>query len=517
MSNKNRGNRQQFRGQINTTAAQFDDAPKDKFEDDEVDFSNVSSTPATFAPTGNEHPVTATRDLKVARVENYTAYNAAGEAIGQIGESGPVGPSGVISDEEIEQAIELQHDRDPEEPQDEREGEDHPSLNQDHDDEVDPTEESVEDEAYNTQGEDFGDLSGDGSLTRAEFESRLGAPLNEVAERQEEADDVIPEEPVVEYPFTPIESWTAEELEHYISRPDNMDIYHSKLVQAIGIHRQLFTDLHEAWSVDDCTAYFKDGVKPPKTSTGAYVNDVTRRLRREGSWTTQELEAWALGEIKAEGLVTTNGLAVALHERFSMPINSVEPELVIAHYKHNFGPNKGQVKLIGEIPAAKAVQPTVAEVKVIEQKIKYAGLSEMSQTYIEETLKRYCDAVRPNRVVPPKKGEEAQRELHNAVLSILKEQDPAGVKSGLDILFTKIVEERIHNPRGVFSDTNAFRFAEGIPTTGRAQEIHRRLFTLFFAFIDGDEGILAQTDVPELIKYLPSNQQNLILGYLGRN
>lgn len=497
MSKKSRG---QFSNNRAATPASFEDDTTDKFEEDidpskvkdeVVDFSGVNKTPELFEPVNHEDIEEATEAEQVDRkpgfnpdgttatfgndqrtdeqrtydeepTEEYPQGRVGriGEpgVIGDEGEAGLVGVPGPVGISATEESVEDEQTT----LEDEREGEDHPSNDQGHE------EESFE-----------------------------------------------PAAPV--FPFSDITTWTVEELELYISRPENMDIYHSKLVQAIQIHRQLFTALNEAWSVDECTAFFKEGVEPPKTTTGCYLNDVTRKLRRESSWTTQELEAWALGEIQPEGLVTRNGLAIQLHERFHMQIKTVDAESVIVHYKHNFGPNKGQVKLVGQIPVAKAIQPTVEEIKVVEKKIKYPGLTEMNQSYIEENLKRYCEAVAPNRRIAPKQGEEAQRQLHNTVLAILKEQDPVGVKSGLDILFTKIVAERITNPNGVFSDTNIFRFAEGISEIGRAQEIHRRLFTLFFAFIDGDEGILAQTDVAELVKYLPSNQQNQLFAYLGRS
>jgi len=488
MSKKNRG---QFPNNRAATPASFEDDTTDKFEEDSnsgdvedkvVDFSGVKETPELFEPENKEElgPTGPTgiqgtyhlnedgSPLQFTKVDGFVEE-------GPKGDTGPVGIPGTngVTEERIgdvgisstEESVEDEQSA----LEDEREGEDHPENDQSHDEEHE----------------------------------------EETTEQEEPAAPV--------FPFSDITTWTVEELELYISRPENMDIYHSKLVQAIQIHRQLFTALNEAWSVDECTAFFKEGVEPPKTTTGCYLNDVTRKLRRESSWTTQELEAWALGEIQPEGLVTRNGLAIQLHERFHMQIKTVDAESVIVHYKHNFGPNKGQVKLVGQIPVAQAIQPTVEEIKVVEKKIKYPGLTEMNQSYIEENLKRYCEAVAPNRRISPKQGEEAQRQLHNTVLAILKEQDPVGVKSGLDILFTKIVAERITNPNGVFSDTNIFRFAEGVSEIGRAQEIHRRLFTLFFAFIDGDEGILAQTDVAELVKYLPSNQQNQLFAYLGRS
>lgn len=503
MSNKNR-NRGQFpNNRPAPVAANLEDDTTDKFEDDAVDFSGVAGTPELFEPTGNVHEVAPEQEIDQIGVKGTTGI----QGTYHLNEDGtPIQFTSVAATEESVEDEQTALE-------DEREGEDHPENDQGHEEEpgrgIGQASVHVEEELF--------------VLNRTPEESEArdqpvvvdGEPVKTVIEHLDVV--AVREEPAAPvYPFSELETWTVEELENYISRPENIDVYHSKLVKAIALHRQLFTKLNEAWSVDECTAFFKEGVEPAKTSKGCYVNDVTRRLRRESSWTTQELESWALGEIKPEGLVTTNGLAVQLHERFAMPINSVDPELVIAHYKHHFGPNKGQVKLVGQIPTAKTVQPTVAEIKVTEQKIKYAGLTEMNQTYIEETLKKYCEAVRPNRVITPSKGNEAQRELHNVVKSILAEQDPVGVKSGLDILFKVINEERLINPKGVFSDTNIFRFAEGISEVGREQEIHRRLFTLFFAFIDGDEGILAQTDVQELVKYLPSRQQNQLFAYFGR-
>lgn len=385
----------------------------------------------------------------------------------------------------------------------------------------DTTAEDSEEETESGLDEDAsdeGDVEEDDDSLPGVDEESIGDGADSLDEDEEPSDEIVGSDTPLTYPFTDVTDWTKEELEAYISRPDGMDIYHSKLVQAIEIHRRLSTELDRAWDVDECTYYFKHGVTPEKTQFGNYFNDVTRKLRRESEWTTAELESWAMGLIRPEGLVTTSGLAVELHNRFKMPIQSVDPEMVIAHYKYNFGPNKGNsVVKVGEVPTvtAAAVAP---EVKAeVEKKIKYAGLNDMNQSYIEETLKNYIETVKPNKVVPEKVGFEAQRELNRVLQYILKLEDPAGVKSGLDILVSTIVAERIHNPKGVFSDTNIFRFAEGIALENKQQETHRRLFTLFFAFIDGDEGILAQTDVPELIKYLPARQQNLLLGYLRRS
>lgn len=366
------------------------------------------------------------------------------------------------------------------------------------DDDVEDTSEGVEEDVDPTEPDD--------------------SPEEAEQEDEELPEDLPEEEPdAPAYPFTEVETWTKEELENYISRPENIDIYHSKLIKAIDAHRQISTDLDRAWTVDECTDFFKLHITPEKTEFGCYLHDVTRKLRRESEWTTAELESWAMGLIRPEGLVTTGGLAVELHNRFKMPIQSVAPEMVIAHYKYHFGPEKGSVTKVGQVPTVAAVEVAPAVAKEVEKKIKYAGLSEMNQTYIEETLKQYIETVRPNKVITEKVGFEAQRQLDNLLHYILKLEDVAGVKSGLDILVKTIVAERLHNPRGVFNDTNAFRFAEGVTLNNMQQEAHRRLLTLFFAFIDGDEAILAQTDVPELIKYLKPREQNLLLGYLKRS
>lgn len=368
--------------------------------------------------------------------------------------------------------------------EDELEFESNTSLNQDDEEEEETT--------YNEDGEDLGDVS----------------------TQQPEVTAGVPEPSPLVYPYTEITDWTMEQLENYISRPETMDIYHSKLVKAINIHRQVSTKLDTAWTVDECTQFFKEHVTPAKTTTGCYKNDVTRKDRREASWTTQELEAWALGEITPEGMVTQNGLAVELHERLKMPIQSVAPEMVIAHYKHRFCQKDASIKVFGEIQSVKQTA-VVIEPTEVEPKRIYPGLTHMNQTYIEESLKEYIDAVKPNRIVPEGAGFKAQRMLDNVIMSILKEQDPAGVKSGLDILFTTIVAERITNTRGVFSDTNAYRFIPGITELNNVQANHRALLTLFFTYIDSDEGIIAQTDPLSLVTYLPTRQQNLVLGYLG--
>lgn len=187
--------------------------------------------------------------------------------------------------------------------------------------------------AANFDGEDIGDLNDSKveSIVEAISVTKVGDSII-----VEVADPVTPE-PVVTLNDRSVRTWTEAELEAYIAGAADIDVYHSTVVEAIQEMRIRNTLLPSAWSLDDCKQFLSTNLSPAQTTKGAWVKDVTRAARREHEWTNQELESWALGEIKAEGSTIDAGLAIELKSRLGLVTPTVDVDAVILCYKVKMG------------------------------------------------------------------------------------------------------------------------------------------------------------------------------------
>lgn len=312
------------------------------------------------------------------------------------------------------------------------------------------------------------------------------------------------EEPEPTLNDRPVQTWTTQELEAYIIGEVDCDVYHSTVEQAIQEHRVRDTVLPAAWSLNEVKAFLVAGVQPSLTTKGAWVSDVTRKYRREHEWTTQELESWALGEIEPEGVTLAAGLAIALKERLNLVCNTVDPESVIVCYKHATGQLAKPVFQAPQ-PTARSIQPTPEVIQEVEKHIKYEGLTEMTQTYLEEGLKHYADTMAPGRTVNPVTGGRTQkllRELFNYAISL---PDPTASRAAMNYLLDYFKSNRA--PGHLFEDTYAFRFIENMVIPVKEQEGFVALLTLFLVYADPMVELRAQTDTMSLIRGVPTQFQ----------
>lgn len=307
-------------------------------------------------------------------------------------------------------------------------------------------------------------------------------------------------------------TWTIEELEAYIAGRVDEEIYLNVLKAAVSEHRVRESTLSKAWSINECREYLSKGLLPAKTSKGAWVNDVTRKFRREYEWETNELESWALGEIKAEGTTIDSGLAIELKQRLNLQLPSVDVNAVITNYRHN----SGQVTAPRLEVRPEPQTPTVTENREAEvtKQIQLEGLTPVNQSYIESSLAKFEAAMKPGRAINETISGEAQKLLRTVMVYAISIQDPVGARSAMQYLLDYFRERRAVGQ--LFEDTYAFRGIPDMRTTKKEQVAHHDLLTLFLVYADPMVELRQQTDTPSLIGGVPSHLQSRVLEFFSR-
>lgn len=337
----------------------------------------------------------------------------------------------------------------------------------------------------------------------------------EVVEQVAEVESIV-ETTEVEAPAEPVELTQEEQLAAYeatLLNEHGYDVTQKDLEAALSNHLQLSTKLSSAWTLQEVKDFLESGVVPAKTSNGVWVNDVTRANRKAGGWSTEEIEAWALGEVKAEGRATDGALAQALISRLALKVNATTPEAVIEAYMYQVHQVKAtaakeEVKVEEVKPAViEQEAPAVKNVAII---LNTTGLSEMNVKYIENVLEQYLTELKPGKAVTTEKGLVLQKGLDTVIRYIINLPDPAGFKSGMDFLMSVIAKNR---DGGVFDDTYAMRFTDGLAVGGKVQENHLRLLTLFFVYADADKSFRKQADVAYLLEHVAPDKQPLLMQY----
>lgn len=310
----------------------------------------------------------------------------------------------------------------------------------------------------------------------------------------------------------PVDEWSTDELEAYISGDVDIETFVSKLKEAVTEHRKRETTLPKAWSVEECREFLLKGNSPAKTSKGAWVNDVTRKFRREHEWETNELESWALGEIKAEGATTDGGLAVELKQRLNLPLKSVDVQAVITNYR--FSTAQVDKARVEERPEPKT--PEVSEVRIAEvtKAIQLEGITPVNQSYIDSSLNQFESVMKPGRAITEKSAGDAQRLLRDVMLYAIQLPDPVGARSAMQYLLDYF---RSHRAIGkMFEDTYAFRGIPDMRGTKKEQVAHHDLLTLFLVYADPMVELRAQTDVPSLIGNINPQFQSRVLEFFSK-
>lgn len=312
-----------------------------------------------------------------------------------------------------------------------------------------------------------------------------------------------------------VRQWTDLELEAYITGTVQFEVYHSRVVEAIAEHRIRHVALSAAWTVTECQQFLASGLEPAKTTTGAWVNDVTRAARREHAWSTQELEAWARGEIEPEGSTLASGLAIELKARLQLAIPTVEVSAVIQCYKVKVGLAAPTPAFVAPIPkVAPVVAKAAAVVTPTKVTINQEGLTAMNQSYIENSLTEFHNVMRPGRAVSEVKGGEAQKLLKEIISYSIGLPDGQAAASAMRALFDHFKANRGEGM--IFEDTYAFRFIENMRVPAKDQESHAALLTLFLVFADPMVELREQTDVSSLIKGVPTRLQSRVLEFFSK-
>lgn len=346
------------------------------------------------------------------------------------------------------------------------------------------------------------------STKEADIASKLAAPATPVFDAPVETQVVDPQARVLNE--LPVQDWTTAELEAYIAGTVSEETYVATLKEAVKEHRIREIKLPAAWTVTECRNFLKNGIEPAKTTKGAWVSDDTRRFRREHEWTTEELESWALDEIKPEGSTSKNGLAIELKQRLGLNIPTSDPQNVIANYRFTHGKVKQEVVI--PTPATIAVA-AVAE-PVAAPKIQLDGVTPVNQSYIDSSLAQFEAVMKPGRAITEQVGGEAQRLLRDVMLYTVRLPDPVGARSAMQYLL-----EYFRARRGIgqlFEDTYAFRGIPDMKGTKKEQVAHHDLLTLFLVYADPMVELRGQTDVPSLLGAIDPQYQSRVLEFFSR-
>jgi hypothetical protein len=307
-----------------------------------------------------------------------------------------------------------------------------------------------------------------------------------------------------------IVSWQADELLDGIEdRLDGIDESHYGAI--VKAYRQL-VPISAAWSARELIDNLKQGIVPAKTTNGAWKNDVTRTQRPAKDWTTQELEAWAVGEIRAGGQATDVTVAMEFNTRLNLGVQSNDPQAIIRSWKNS--QNATGVKLVGEPQTAEpAPVNTLAQATpVVAASTIPDGLTAMNVSYIDGQLKRYYDACKPGQPCSPEKGAVEQRQLDNLFRYILKLEDPKGFM----LAMAKVRDFVGANRAGLFEGTYIYRFTGSLKLENNIQDTHITLLQLFVVHTDPSGLSKKQCDVPSELRKFPHDRQNWLLEFFQK-
>lgn len=272
-----------------------------------------------------------------------------------------------------------------------------------------------------------------------------------------------------------------------------------------------------AWSNAQVIDFYRNGVTPAKTSNGVWVTDVTRGNKPAESWTTAELEAWALGEIACTPRASDQKLAVALSKALGLKAKDNSPKAIKEAYLKTRSSSVTVASADQALATTTVVsadtedtpihlqqaRATAAQVEQVE------GLNPMQVSYIDSVTARYIDAVAPGKVIADATGERAQKELNNLFDYCVGQQNSQVMVTCLERLKGIIAK----NLDGVFSHDNAFRFVHYVPEARGAQERHKGMLTLLTSYASPNKDLRKQLDVKYLLRQQTNEKQGQLYEY----
>lgn len=304
----------------------------------------------------------------------------------------------------------------------------------------------------------------------------------------------------------PISTWATGEIVDAIrGELDGIEVgQHGELANA---YRQLET-VDAAWSARDLLDWLQQGLEPAKTSNGAWRNDVTRARRLARDWTTQELVAWAIGEIRPVGETTDVKVAAELNRRLDLGVLTNDPNDVIKAYKRT---QAGTAKIVGVQPTA-ATPTTLQPEPAVEPEVTLLGLTKLNAAYLATQTSRYLKMCAPGVPITPEIGVKEQRQLDNMFRYILKLEDPVGFGSAMTFLRDFYKKHR----DGLFEPTYASRFTGLLRTDGYLQETHVNLLAILNVYTNPDKSARKQLDLAFLLRNFPVDKQAWLIEFFQK-
>lgn len=303
-----------------------------------------------------------------------------------------------------------------------------------------------------------------------------------------------------------VSTWPVSELVDGIRGllPDVIEIQHGPLAKAYRQHEAV----DPAWSARDLLDWLQQGLEPAKTSNGAWRNDITRHRRLAVDWTTQELIAWANGEIRAGGETTDAKAAAEINSRLALGVLTPNPEAVIQAYKRTLSK---EVVVTGVQPTA--ATPTTLQEPVVEKpQVTPPGLTAMNASYLALQTKRYLTACAPGKPITPEIGAVEQRQLDNLFRYILGLADPVGFGSAMTYLRDFYKANRV----GLFDPLYRYRFTGSLTSQADIQETHINLLDILYVYTDDDKSARKQLDLPSMVRKFPAGRQAWLIEFFQK-
>lgn len=291
----------------------------------------------------------------------------------------------------------------------------------------------------------------------------------------------------------------------------------NKQLDPIIVAYKKLVEVEPAWSNAQIIDNFRNGTIPQKTTNGVWVTDVTRASKPAESWTTLELEAWAVGEITCTPKADDRKLALALVKALSLkPADNSVKAVKEAYLK-----TKGNIEIGGD----DALKPVTVQSAGTEEDPLYVqkaravaaqvetveGLTAMNVSYIDGVTSRYLEAVALNRAISVDSATQAQKELAQ-LFDYAVALEPQAMVAALERIKGIIGK----NLTGVFSGDNAYRYTHLVPEARGARERHIGLLTLLAAYANPAKEVRKQLDLKYLLRTQSNEKQAQLTEYFQK-
>lgn len=342
------------------------------------------------------------------------------------------------------------------------------------------------------------------------------------ADTQEEPTTESVEETVGEAPEAPAEEtevlpedildWTTEQLLMGICG-ELEGVPESRAKELVKVYRQR-EELPVAWTHNQAITYLRSGEEPAKTSTGAWLVDVTRAERTADEWTTAELEAWARGEIQTGGRTHPNGVALELKARLKLKAED-NADSVRKAYKalHSDKVTVGGAEASQpvKVKAAPNTSEQLQTAKAVVAQIEHVkGLTPMNVSFIDDVLARYIDTVKPGKMISDSMGMKAQNEL-DTMLQYVISLDAQGILAGMERIKPEFKKQMAKG--GVFEASNVFRFTHLMRTENNRAARHIGLLEAMRVFFSDVKEARKQVDLRSLLQFQPVDKIDVLVEY----